>query len=236
MEITNIKSVKMSKSFDEITKDLADLKLAINNDKSSDLSADNNSTHYLDYLTSPDCFNVLANRFLNKMVLYVNSKKFRLVEIEFYLHTKEHSDSYAHQDPDQLVYGWYFHKKGNSYKSGTFKGLDIAMGQNRGPENLRYFGILIRSIQDLETGNVTEGPCLSVNKFLEVAEVKSIAEFVETKKELELKSEELKTEEIFIGPRIGLNKDKYPEWLNKEYRYLIYKDKIKKQKRSLHKL
>ena len=42
----------------------------------------------------------------------------------------------------------------------------------------------------------------------------------------------LSKENIFKGPRIGLS-DKYPDFKNALYRYLIYKDKIKKGRKSL---
>jgi hypothetical protein len=57
-------------------------------------------------------------------------------------------DEYTHCNDDQLKYGyWYFHKFPNgSYKGGTFKGLDITLGNNKD----KYCGILIRSIYDIE--------------------------------------------------------------------------------------
>jgi len=45
-------------------------------------------------------------------------------------------------------------------------------------------------------------------------------------------NDSLNKEQIFIGPRIGLS-DKYPEYKNKLYRFLIYKNLIKKQKTKL---
>ena len=59
---------------------------------------------------------------------------------------------------------WYFHKKGGSYKSGSFKGMDLACGDKDG--NV-YAGLLLRSVADA-AGKLTEGPCLVVDKILEL--------------------------------------------------------------------
>ena len=40
-------------------------------------------------------------------------------------------------------------------------------------------------------------------------------------------------EVVAEGPRIGLS-DKYPDYLNRNYRFVIFKNKIKKKKRSLN--
>jgi len=101
-------------------------------------------------------FDELADILLNKTYLVANQKKFRLSEIEFYYCGEGHLDTYTHcSDEQQMTGKFYFHKyKTGTYKSGTYKGLDITLS----PDNKTYFGVLIRSIQDQETGHVTEGP------------------------------------------------------------------------------
>jgi len=47
-----------------------------------------------------------------------------------------------------------------------------------------------------------------------------------------LVEKEWNDEEIFKGMRVGLS-NKYPEYLNRQYRYLIRKKEIKKQKKDL---
>lgn len=106
-------------------------------------------------------FSEASDLILNHSVLRCGEKDFRLAEIEFYLCTREkntngedlHPDPFVHCDEMQLRGGhWYFHKSGRMFKSGTYKGLDIAFGCNEA-----FGGILIRSIQDLENNQVIEG-------------------------------------------------------------------------------
>lgn len=177
-------------------------------------------------------FKELAEYMLNGSILEVKEKKYRLAEIEFYLYNDEHKDTYAHCQEDQKKYNsWYFHKRGKSYIGGTRKGLDYTLGNEKS-----YFGILIRSMICLDTESLIEGPCLCVNKILEDADMKSIDDFVSNNIKMDLVKTELKKEDIYIAPRIGLNDTKNPEFRNKEYRFLICKDKIKKEKRKMKKL
>ncbi|AZL89788.1 hypothetical protein QKC54_gp0126 [Megavirus baoshan] len=185
-------------------------------------------------------FNNLADYLLNKCYLVVNRTKWRLVEIEFYLYNKNHSDPYVHCDNDQLLNNtFYFHRfKNGTYKSGTFKGMDITLGC---PKRKAYFGILIRSIQRISTGEVIEGPCNTVNKILLKLGFTKIIELTDNNnlnifdkgQDLYLKpTNSLNNEIIYSGPRIGLS-DKYIEWRDKSYRYIIRKNLIKKKKMSL---
>ena len=127
---------------------------------------------------------------------------------------------------------------------GTFKGLDIAVNKVTGG----YCGILIRAIWDIENSMMIEGPCLSVNKVLELYECASIPELIKQKvglltinsklsvtanhRNFTIKDNILNPEVIYCGRRVGLS-EKYPEWKDKPYRFLIMKNKIKKQKTGL---
>jgi 3-methyladenine DNA glycosylase Mpg len=112
-----------------------------------------------------------------------------------------------------------------------------------------YCGILIRAIYDIDNQTMIEGPCLTVNKILSLYECDSIPTFVkQTVGTLSINSKlsvtanhrnfviqndnTLKDEVIYCGRRVGLS-DKYPEWKDKPYRFLIMKNKIKKQKTGL---
>jgi hypothetical protein len=185
-------------------------------------------------------FHVFAHILLNKSCLVVNTKKYRFVEIEFYLHGKNHKDKYVHCDLDQLLYGtFYFHKfKNGTYKAGTFKGMDITLGDT---DTKTYFGILIRAIQDIDTDTIIEGPCNVVNRILAEYGCDSILEFTggvnlnifeNDYNFIVKKSKKLEPEKIYIGPRIGLS-DKFESFKDQKYRYAIYKNKIKKQKTKL---
>ena len=67
--------------------------------------------------------------------------------------------------PRQATCGkWYFHKKGGTYKSGSFKGMDLACGDK---ESNVFAGLLLRAIID-SSEKLIEGPCLVVDKILEL--------------------------------------------------------------------
>jgi hypothetical protein len=185
-------------------------------------------------------FGGIANVILNGCFLKVNKTKYRIIEIEFYLKCKAHTDPYTHGDPDQLLmHTFYFHKyKTGTYKSGTFKGMDLTFGSEN---EHAYFGILVRSIQNIKTGQIIEGPCNTVNKILAEYKCDSIMEFTngnnlnifENDHDFILvPTENLEQLPIAIGPRIGLGV-KYPEYRLKNYRFVTNKEKIKKNKKSL---
>lgn len=184
-------------------------------------------------------FPEIADALLNKSILMINHKKYRIVEIEFYLKNKYHKDKYVHCNPEQLLYGtYYFHKFGNgTYKAGTFKGMDITLGDI---STSTYFGILIRSIKDLTENLVIEGPCNVVNRILLEYHCANIEEFTNGEsldifnndRQFIIKNKIHQNEQIYYGQRIGLS-SKYPKFQNLSYRYLILKDKIKKQKSQL---
>ncbi|AGF84924.1 hypothetical protein QJ854_gp858 [Moumouvirus goulette] len=190
-----------------------------------------------------ECFSILADKLFNHSYLLVNGSKWRLIEIEFYLRNKKHPDPYVHCDPDQLLdHTFYFHKfKTGTYKSGTFKGMDITLGSSKCDT---YFGILVRSVQRIKTGEMVEGPCNTVNKILSKYNLENIKDLTDYENldifnnghKFHLKfSKNLDKEKIFAGPRIGLS-NKFPEWQNKAYRFAIRPHLIKKKKTSLIKL
>lgn len=90
------------------------------------------------------------------------SNTYKIREIEIYYYDEDHEDPFVHCDPDQKSFGkWYFHKRGGTYKGGTFKGLDFTIGS----DNV-YGGALIRSIENDE---LIEGPCNCVDEILRVS-------------------------------------------------------------------
>jgi hypothetical protein len=197
-------------------------------------------------------FKELANRLLNSVVLVISDSEkksrvqFRFAEIEFYLFSESHPDPYTHQSADQKCYNrFYFHKFGNgTYKAGTWKGLDLCFGSYD-----THFGVLIRSLIDLNTNELIEGPCLCVNKILSHFSCQGVKDFVtqilggdldfdfyDKTKPLHLrKVEHLDQEDLYHGPRIGLS-NKWPDYKDLPYRYCILRDRIKKNKRSLIKV
>ena len=131
-------------------------------------------------------FDKIADAYLNHTVVEVNKKYYRVGEIEFYLNDYQvHKDTFTHgQGIQKETAKWYFHKFGSSYKSGTYKGLDVAIGKGDG---VAAGGILLRSLMPLTLSPESstqemkfthgdtfldkvyfiEGPCNCVNRLLQ---------------------------------------------------------------------
>ena len=111
---------------------------------------------------------------MNEYLLIINYDfVYRISEIEFYFNDSNvHPDTFTHGDEMQKQIGqWYFHRFGKTYKSGTYKGMDLSFGKG----DQAYGGILIRAItsvcafgcKHLPPNDFIEGPCNTVNKILE---------------------------------------------------------------------
>jgi len=168
-------------------------------------------------------FSELADTLINHSVIVINKKRHRLAEIEFYFHSKDHKDPYPHMDElQQTRANWYFHRTGKNYRGGTYKGLDITIGN--GKEEVG--GILIRSLEALDgSGEIVNGPCKCVDHILKLCQIGSIAELVNgpmkkdvsvTKKPGEDKilyldlftDQALPKREMISSGRVGLNMSK----------------------------
>jgi 3-methyladenine DNA glycosylase Mpg len=177
-------------------------------------------------------FHEVAEYLLNGCILKVKDKRYRIYEIEMYYYNKdEHPDAYTHCDPLQMEYKkFYPHRfRSKTYKSGTYKCMDIAYGNK---ETKTYFGVLIRSIENIDTKETFTGPCISVNELLKNYNLSEFSPFMEKydiDKEFKLEDAKLDHEDIYVGPRVGLG-DKYPEYKEKNYRYATKTKQIKKQK------
>lgn len=114
------------------------------------------------------------------------NKHYRIIELEFYLIGGVHDDIFTHQDKQQLTScQWYFHRTGNQYRSGNYKGLDLTFGTHSLNIILTlklgkdcYGGILIRAIEDISTGKLFDGPCISVNQLLASLSMTEVTEIV----------------------------------------------------------
>lgn len=191
-------------------------------------------------------FDFIADEILNHMILVVNHEhRYRICEIEmYYKDQSDHPDPYVHANQDQLRNGYYyFHKFPNgSYKSGTYKGMDVTLGSE---DHRIYFGVLLRSIENLQTHEFIEGPCRIVNKFLEHFQCSDVRDVMNrrfnnapvllTNELLQLKrtgeDETLPSETIYHGPRIGLS-EKAPQYQKRPYRYAIKIKNIKKERKT----
>ena len=110
------------------------------------------------------------------------------------VHSDAHADPYTHGDEGQLCCGcWYFHRKGGSYKSGSFKGMDLACGDSA---TGTHAGLLVRSIMDCDADNLIEGPCLVVDHILRLSGKDSIASFAAGRAAAQLSA--VDTEQLFL--------------------------------------
>ena len=136
-----------------------------------------------------------------------------------------------------------------SFKSGTYKGLDLTFVNI---ESKIYGGILIRGIMDLGSKQYVDGPCLSVNKLLGILGATDCKElklstwpkhdgdaFDPTNETFYLRRPEKNMErrDLSHGPRVGLTlkrADKYKEtFIDKNYRFLSFAHLCKKQKKNV---
>jgi len=178
---------------------------------------------------------------MHGMRMMIAGKTYRILEVELYLTGPGHLDPFTHCSNVQKECGkWYFHRMGNGgYRSGSFKGLDISIGQNK------YIGgLLIRTIIRESDGHVITGPSLCVDHILEQCGAKTINELVDEKFDgdinietcpfLKIKIDPEWTpqtikggdEKIYLSPRFGLHPNKEGEkdfvwwYLYRPYRFV----------------
>ncbi len=212
----------------------------------------------MDILKTYD-FDQIADLILNRSILYIKQVPHLIQEIEFYLKTQEHPDPFVHGHPDQKQFGyWYFHKVGtvgnpsaahgacvgNSYKGGTYKGLDLAFGD----ENT-YAGMLIRSIFRPDKSRFYEGPSVCVDRILKLNKrtgidrlMKDFDGFIGEKdgSPLYLKiGNENRGMQIHQSSRVGLTLRKTDDvenrlkYIFKPYRYFLFPRKHTKGKMNI---
>jgi hypothetical protein len=126
-------------------------------------------------------FRAIAELLLNRTTLHVAGRPHRFTELEMYWTGHAHADPFTHgQQIQRQIGAWYFHRSGERYRGGTYKGLDITFGSSEA-----FGGILIRSVERVATARdragaaaLIDGPCLVVDHILELTESRSIEELV----------------------------------------------------------
>ena len=115
-------------------------------------------------------FAEIAGRLLNATDFIVAGSRYRFAELEMYYSGGPHADHFSHREPVQLADGrWYFHRTRGEYRGGSFKGLDLALG-----DGTAYFGVLIRTLVGPD-GTVIDGPSLTVDHLLTQTKAASVA-------------------------------------------------------------
>jgi hypothetical protein len=189
-------------------------------------------------------FDRIADRLLNGCDLLVDGAAYRFAELEAYYFGPGHPDPFTHRDPVQLLAGrWYFHRTRGEYRGGSFKGLDVALG-----DSTAMFGMLVRTIVGPD-GSVIDGPSLTVDHLLARTKAATVAELDEaigTRKVWEVssplairESETPRTATVYRTGRVGLSlkwakgKPDRPRYVMRRYRFLTEPRAIGKGKPQL---
>jgi hypothetical protein len=191
-----------------------------------------------------DWFQRIAHPILTATRLEVAGEPFRLTEVEFYYFNPAHPDPFSHRQPITLECGrWYFHRSGDSYRGGSFKGLDLTFG-----DGSSYSGMLIRSLAS-EADVLIDGPSLCVDHLLKKTKAADVAELDrrvagrlawEPGNPLRLVPVEASDEtRIFQSARVGLSlkratdQPNMPRFVLRPYRFLSEPRRISKGKPHL---
>jgi hypothetical protein len=194
-------------------------------------------------------FRTCADALLNNFELVVaGSKVYRFVEIEFYYNDHNgHQDTFIHGSDLQLKTAghWYFHTAGSagtSYKSGTYKGLDITFGK---PGKIPG-GMLLRAMEEIATSEVIEGPCMVVDRLLKENKKAAIIDLVKTGFSLcatdvnpfmYIRPSKAAGRPVVGSPRVGLTLKRFDafkeSFVMMPYRMTSLTAKIKKNKQTI---
>jgi hypothetical protein len=90
----------------------------------------------------PKEFDIIAKELFNNYEIKKGKQRYRFLEIEFYYYSEQHKDSPIYERTCER--GWFFHQSG----------VDISFYS----DEKEYGGILIRSIENLDTKKITTGP------------------------------------------------------------------------------
>lgn len=191
-------------------------------------------------------FDPLGAWLLGRAALVAGGQRFRPLELEFYLHAPGHEDPFAHRHPVQREVGtWYLHRAGDSYRGGSFKGLDLTFGE------MGYGGVLIRTLEG--PAGVVNGSSLCVDALLAAtgfAQVSALGEVLAGRSVEDpaspLRLELLAPQEapVLRSARVGLTLKRQaehpemPAWIHRRYRCLKAPGSIPKGRdllaRALH--
>ncbi|HEY1191493.1 MAG TPA: hypothetical protein VGE74_27910 [Gemmata sp.] len=179
----------------------------------------------------PAWFAEITSHLMNRCDFVVDGERYRFAELEVYYSGDTHPDLFAHRDPVQLEDGrWYFHRTRGEYRGGSFKGLDLALG-----DGTAYFGILIRTVVKPD-GTLLDGPCVMVDHLLartKTASVAALDGLINGRKIWDPSSplhvaeaEAPRTAPVFACSRVGLSLKKAkgkidaPKFVGRAYRFL----------------
>jgi len=135
-------------------------------------------------------FEEIATELINQYCISVESKKYRILELEFYFyHEEKFRDCFTYRKEEQKTNGeWYFH----------YSGIDITFGSKHS-----WGGILLRSIGEMDDNNkitnVICGPLKLKNVLLN-----NFHSIFQDSITFKLEKIILPTKDLFKSSRIGL--------------------------------
>lgn len=148
----------------------------------------------------------LATLLLLRCDLRVGDARWRIMEVEGYAHAPGHPDPFTHRDEAQNSLGrWYFHRTGEGFRGGSFKGVDLTFGGGGA-----FAGMLVRAVA-LSDGTLVEGPSLSVDAMLGATGHGSVASLARACDEgahdavALVAREHPRGDAVYAGPRVGLS-------------------------------
>ena len=186
-------------------------------------------------------FNIIADILLNKCAIKVGEKRYRMLEIEFYLFSKIHKDIIAYPRTNREGGEWFFHPSGVDLCFSSFCKTE----ENKyvfNPEENRFGGVLIRSIVEVDSymnpieGKIINGPmkCMDLlfktfGAFDDNRNLNQIASIIESEKDgkdsiisvirhIPVKDDKKKIQSIF-SENYGIkskeqNEDEIEQWKN----------------------
>jgi hypothetical protein len=186
-------------------------------------------------------FASLAQGLLNEVDFLVAGQPYRFAEVEAYYHGEGHLDLFTHCDPLQSqLHRWYFHRTAGQYRSGSFKGLDLTLGDGKAT-----FGMLIRAIIGPDD-NIIDGPSLTVDHLLAKTGARTVSELDRTiagrtaldeSSPLAIRAAATpRTAPVLSTPRVGLSLKKHradsdaPRFVTRRYRYVTEPRRLTKGK------
>lgn len=152
-------------------------------------------------------FKSVAEFFMMRKRLKCGENIYKIVECEFYFFQEngDHKDIYTHKAKEQLSFGkWYDHGSG----------LDITIGN----EKDTYGGILIRSLQNVNSGQYINGP-LNIKKEL-FFNMGDVLNPVYSPYFIDILDKQISP--IYSVKRVGLNKNKQNAnfYYSRKYRFI----------------
>jgi len=164
----------------------------------------------------------IANEILNEHILLVNSKKYRISNIEFYYYNNtNHQDENSHalkykraKNRQLLNAVWYLHKISINPKY-KHKGLDFTFGNGTS-----FGGILIKEVICIES-NKKFSQSKFIDELIDILKPSSKEDFlamVETNEKIKFKNIDIESKDIETSPRKGLVNETFK---NSHYAYKL---------------